>query len=107
MSNRIIYGADGNKVKEVVVHDAENFTMLSHYDISADLEYAKARREQGSDRKATYREVAKIPDPVMEQAFREGWATDKRKWAQWFNDPQNKVFHTDDSIKRISGLEGI
>jgi hypothetical protein len=34
--------------------------------------------------------VAEIPMQVYEQAFREGWLYDKKKWRQWANDPQNK-----------------
>lgn len=106
MSKRILYDHTATALKEIVVHDEENFTVLSHDNIDPYLDYAKQRREAGHDRKAHYREVATIPPHVVERAFIEGWAHDKAAWAKWFNDDQNKVFRTS-NINRISGREGI
>lgn len=107
MSKRILYDHTATALKEIVVHDEENFTVLSHYNIDAHIASAKAKREAGRNRKSHWTEVCEIPDFVVERAAREGWLFDNVAWAKWYNDPQNKVFHTTDDIKRISGLEGV
>ena len=40
------------------------------------------------------RHVAYIPEAVWNQAYREGWVHDKKKWKEWANDPHNKMFRT-------------
>ena len=40
--------------------------------------------------------VAEVPMIIYEQAFREGWHNDKKKWRQWLNNPDNKIFRITD-----------
>ena len=44
--------------------------------------------KQGSELK----HVAEVPMVIYQQAIREGWANDKKKWKKWLNDPDNKLF---------------
>jgi hypothetical protein len=41
-----------------------------------------------------FRHVAVIPMQVMDQAMREGWFADRKRWRQWANDSDNKKFRT-------------
>jgi hypothetical protein len=100
---RFIYDHTGTKIKEIVVHDAENFTVLTRENMDAGLEYVKQRREL-VDKKAHYREVAWIPDSVFAQAVTEGRVHDKKYWARWLNDADNRAFRIDGGY--ISGREG-
>jgi hypothetical protein len=38
--------------------------------------------------------VAEIPMVIYQKAVREGWAEDKKKFKEWLNDPDNKMFRS-------------
>lgn len=40
------------------------------------------------------RQVAVIPETVINQAFSEGWFHDESAWKRWANDPANACFRT-------------
>lgn len=106
-SKQFIYDASGNVTKEVVVHDAENFTLVTRYDADPLLDFVKAQREtRVRDRKSHWRPAAEIPPWVIDKAMREGWADDPIQWARWFNEGENRCWHLDDDLKQISGREG-
>ena len=41
-----------------------------------------------------FRHVAEVPMVVYQKACREGWAKDTKKWREWLNHSDNKVFRT-------------
>lgn len=41
-----------------------------------------------------FRHAAYIPDPVLDQAFNEGWFHDPAAWKRWANDPANEIYRT-------------
>ena len=40
----------------------------------------------------TFRLVARVPMPIIQQAIREGWHRDEKKWRAFLNDPDNRAF---------------
>jgi hypothetical protein len=91
---REIFDAYGTVVKVLHTHDHDapgKVVVQTLEDVEPILEEAKALREnhKGTD---TMKHVARVPSSVVEQAMREGWFHDQKKWDQWLNDPQNKGF---------------
>lgn len=53
---------------------------------------ANLRDREVDQSKRMFRHAARIPMPVVAQAFREGWADDTARWRRWLNDPDNAAF---------------
>ena len=56
------------------------------------MEMAKRLSEQTPGKE--WRHVACIPLYFLDKAAKEGWLHDKKKWQQWLNDPDNKMFRS-------------
>ncbi len=85
----------GGSIKEYVHIDAEkpdHLIMETVYDCEPLINHASALSDQvpGKD----FRHAAVIPPHVMDQAMREGWLHDKKKWKAWANDGANAKFRT-------------
>ena len=83
----------GDSMQEIVhFHDdgKGTVTVETREDCTALVEHAKAMRDEpvGKDMKL----AAYIPEYVMDQAFKEGWANDMKAWKKWLNDPDNAAF---------------
>lgn len=67
-------------------------TVETVWDVSPIVEAAKILADEppGKD----FRHAAFIPEYVMDQAFREGWFNDPKKWKDWANNPENAAFRT-------------
>lgn len=70
----------------------DSFTIETVQDVSPIIKAASILADQvpGKD----FRHAAFIPDYVMDQAFKEGWFNDRKKWKDWANNPENKAFRT-------------
>lgn len=81
----------GGYVNEFATQD-DKFIYHTHQDVQPVIEHAKVLGEQtpGKD----FRHVAEIPMVIYQKAVREGWAEDKKKFKQWLNDPDNKMFRS-------------
>ena len=94
MTEKVIYKADGTVARILHANPDDpfgDFAIQTVEDVEPIIESVKALRDV-QDNKATMRHVARVPVTVVEQAFREGWLHDQKRWAQWLNDPQNKDF---------------
>ena len=93
---------DNGAVKRSVINDShsDDITFHSAQDMEPVIELAGQMREAneviGHRKSKNLVPVAEIPMQIYEQAFREGWLHDKKKWNQWLNDPQNKCFRITD-----------
>ena len=69
---------------KVIYHTTQNVAPV--------IEHCKALSEMrpGKD----FRHVAEVPMVVYQKACREGWAKDTKKWREWLNHSDNKVFRT-------------
>lgn len=82
--------------KAEIIHmdddNSGNFSIETVQDVSPIIKAAAILADEppGKD----FRHAAYIPDYVMDQAFREGWFNDAKKWKQWANDPENRAFRT-------------
>lgn len=91
-----------NSVMREIITDAHSseVTMHTAQDVEPIIETVKELRDIhhhiGHRRSENLVPVAEIPLTVYEQAAREGWLHDKKKWREWLNDPQNKVFRITD-----------
>lgn len=81
----------GGYVNEFATQD-DKFIYHTKQDVQPVIEHVKVLSEQtpGKD----FRHVAEIPMVIYQKALREGWAEDKKKFKQWLNDPDNKMFRT-------------
>lgn len=60
---------------------------------NVDAIIAANRRDADIDqRKRTFRHVARVPLPIWEQAWREGWHNDNDAWKRWMKNPDNRAF---------------
>ena len=65
-----------------IYHTTQNVQPI--LDNVKNLSYNKQRKE--------LKHVAEVPMVIYQQAIREGWANDRKKWKKWLNDPDNKLF---------------
>lgn len=87
----------GNTLSRIHVpkDDSEPLVVERAENVSAVLDEAKRVREEHEGRwhkRELLRPVAEVPASVVEQAMREGWFKDQKKWKQWMNNPDNKAF---------------
>ncbi len=78
-------------VNEFVTQD-DKFIYHTHQDVQPVIEHAKVLGEQTPGKEL--RHVAEIPMVIYQKAVREGWAEDKKKFKEWLNDPDNKMFRS-------------
>lgn len=73
-------------------YNPDNFIIETVQDVDPILKAASILADEppGKD----FRHAAFIPDYIMDQAFKEGWFNDRKKWKDWANDPNNKRFRT-------------
>lgn len=99
--SRDVYFNSGD-VKRAVVTDnhSSEITFHTQQDVAPVIDLAEAMREAnahiGHRKSRNMIPVAEIPMMVYEQAAREGWLHDQKKWKAWLNDPQNKCFRITD-----------
>jgi len=89
--------------REIITHDSEapgTFHMRTAQDVEPVIDLVSTLRDInrtiGHRRSTNMVPVAEIPLTVYEQAAREGWLHDKKKWRLWVNDPQNKPLRITD-----------
>lgn len=79
-----------------IVHSDDNepdkLIIETRQDCTAELELARELRDLTPDK--DLRHAARIPQFVLDKAFREGWINDAQKWRDWANDPDNRMFRT-------------
>ena len=81
----------GGYVNEFVTQD-DKFIYNSYQNVQPVIEHAKVLSEQTPGKEM--RHIAEIPMVIYQKAVREGWAEDKKKFKEWLNDPDNKMFRS-------------
>lgn len=100
MSKEVYF--DNGTVKRTIHTDAhsDEFTVQTAQDVEPVIELAQTMRDAheviGHRKSRNMVPVAEVPMQIYEQAAREGWLHDKKKWNAWLNDPQNKCFRITD-----------
>jgi hypothetical protein len=95
MSERkYLYSADGTVAR--VLHAKPDdpmgdFAIQTIEDVEPIIDSVKELEDNQSN-KSNWKHMARVPVTVVEQAMREGWFHDEKRWAQWLNDGQNKDF---------------
>lgn len=94
MSNKFVLDADPGHV-QYYHHDPldeDKLILEDVYDVEPIINEAKRLSEMNPGRE--FRHVGIIPPHVLDQAAREGWINDQKKWREWLNDPDNRAFRT-------------
>lgn len=91
MTERVIYDQFGGAVRTIKTLDNGDLIAGLHVDCEPIIDEAKNLREQQTG-KELFRLVAKVPAHVAEQAFREGWFHDEKRWELWLNNNENRDF---------------
>ena len=84
--------------KRVTYHsipgDPRHFLVQTEFIEDYALHGARVQRDAGHgerpQRDNMMRPAAKVPMSVVHKAMREGWLNDKKQWAKWANDADNK-----------------
>jgi len=89
MAKRTIIDSQSGLISEFATEDDKNIYHTTQnvqpiLDNVKNLSYNKQRKE--------LKHVAEVPMVIYQQAIREGWANDRKKWKKWLNDPDNKLF---------------
>ena len=89
MAKRTIIDSQSGLISEFATEDDKNIYHTTQnvqpiLDNVKNLSYGKQRKE--------LKHVAEVPMVIYQQAIREGWANDRKKWKKWLNDPDNKLF---------------
>jgi hypothetical protein len=89
MAKRTIIDSQSGLISEFATEDDKNIYHTTQnvqpiLDNVKNLSYNKQRKE--------LKHVAEVPMVIYQQAIREGWANDRKKWKNWLNDPDNKLF---------------
>lgn len=93
-SRQVLLSAVGG-FREIQVIDEErpnDLLIKTLEDCEPIIERAKMLSEMSPGKE--FRHAALIPKHVMDQAYREGWFNDKKRWKQWANDANNRAFRT-------------
>jgi hypothetical protein len=92
---RVLYDSQGSITSEVFADEGKT-VIRSTEDVTELLKQAKLEREAfEAGPRAGARDfvpAAKIPQSVVDQAIREGWFNDRKRWKAWLNDAQNRDF---------------
>ncbi len=103
MTYRTIYSKTPEVLRQISSEEHEDHkevTVLTQQEIEPVQQLADELRDYhqviGHRRSRNMVPVAEIPMIIWEQAFREGWLHDKKKWKKWVNDPQNRCFRITD-----------
>ncbi len=80
------------QIQHVDPSNPDDLIVESQYAVDPYIEEAKRLSDQTPDKEI--RHAAVIPQWVLEKAMREGWFNDPKKWKEWANDPDNKIFRT-------------
>jgi len=92
MSMRILYDQWGGIIRWIVEAPGGD-ELIVHTEQEAErLLRANARDADVDQRGRTFRLVARVPMPIVQQAKREGWHRDPVKWKAFLNDPDNRAF---------------
>lgn len=67
------------------------FVLASEMECDQLIRANRALRENQTG-KETYRLAARVPMPIAERAFREGWFHDDEAWRRFLNDGDNRDF---------------
>ncbi len=80
--------------RKVIYHEEDGKTYIeSRQEVTPLIEAAKILAEVPPDPETGWRFVGFIPDPVWDQAVREGWLHDKSKWRAWMRDRDNRALN--------------
>ena len=89
MAKRTIIDSQSGVISEFATEDDKNIYHTTQ-NVQPILDNVKnlSHGKQGKE----LMHVAEVPMVIYQQAIREGWANDKKKWKKWLNDPDNKLF---------------
>ncbi len=89
MAKRTIIDSQSGVISEFATEDDKNIYHTTQ-NVQPILDNVKnlSHGKQGKELK----HVAEVPMVIYQQAIREGWANDKKKWKKWLNNPDNKLF---------------
>lgn len=80
--------------KKVIYHEEGGKTYVeTRQDVTHLVEAAKVLAEEPPRKEDGWRFLCVIPDTVFDQAAREGWLHDKKRWRQWMNNSDNRAFN--------------
>ena len=80
--------------RKVIYHEEDGKTFVeTRQDVTHLVEAAKVLAEAPPRKEDGWRFLCVIPDTVFDQAAREGWLHDKKRWRQWMNDGDNRAFN--------------
>jgi len=91
MAKRTLIDSKINYSHEFATED-EKVVYHTKQNVAPVIQHCKtlAEHKPGKD----FRHVAEVPMVIYQKALREGWAQDNKKWKQWLNNPDNKLFRT-------------
>ena len=92
MGMRILYDQWGGIVRWVETAPGGDELIVSTEQEAERLLRANARDADVDQRGRTFRLVARVPMTIVQQAVREGWHRDQKRWAAFLNDPENRMF---------------